>query len=342
MKKYHYRGEIYFFGLVVAILFLAVSGGGHMLLNNEKDGNISKESELVISPISVSPDKDRTASIIFVGDIMTSRTVEQKMKIRGYDYPFSVVKEYLSSSDLVFGNLETPLTSGSEVGPGEVVFRSDPRVAEALTRANIRLVSLANNHSMNFGAKGIGDTFQYLNEAGIDFVGAGWDENMAYAPKYFEMGGIKFAFLAFTDTDVLPPDSAIEVIRPGVATMNLEKAKKAIQETKLNADVTIVSMHSGTEYTEFPNQRQINFAHGVVDAGADLVIGHHPHWAQPIENYKGKYIFYSLGNFVFDQMWSLKTREGKIIKVNFNQDGVADYEIKDILIEDYAQPRLVN
>jgi len=301
--------------------------------------NIVKE-KITVEP-TPSPASKNGASIIFVGDVMTSRTVAQKMKKNGYDYPFSAMAGYLKSADMVFANLETPITSGPSVSSGDVVFRSDPEVAGALARANIKIVSLANNHSMNFGVQGIADTFKYLISAGVDFVGAGNNEVEAYGPKYININGIKFAFLAFTDIDVLPPGAAIEVIQPGVAIMDLAKAKKAIQVAKGIADVIVVSMHSGTEYTDVPNQRQTSFARGAVDAGADLVIGHHPHWTQTVEEYKGKYIFYSLGNFVFDQMWSQKTREGEIVKIYFSKDGVEKYDLTRIVIDDYSRPRIV-
>lgn len=304
-------------------------------------GTADVTTEEPLSETKVSPASEAGVSIIFVGDVMTSRTVAQKMKKNGYDYPFSGVIEYLKSADMVFANLETPITPGPSVSSGDVVFRSDPEVANALARANIKIVSLANNHSMNFGVQGIADTFRYLMSAGVDFVGAGNNEAETYAPKYVDIDGINFAFLAFTDTDVLPPGAAIEVIQPGVAIMGLAKAKKAIQIAKGVADVIVVSMHSGTEYTATPNQRQTNFARGVVDAGADLVIGHHPHWTQPVERYKGKYIFYSLGNFVFDQMWSRKTREGEAVKIYFSKDGVEKYDLTKIVIDDYSRPKIV-
>jgi poly-gamma-glutamate synthesis protein (capsule biosynthesis protein) len=292
--------------------------------------------------VSVTPSEtNNNASIIFVGDIMLSREVERKMKQNGWDYPFSAVTDFIKSADAVFGNLETPIIVGKEVKTSETTFRSDPEVAGALKRAGFSILSLANNHAMNFGAEGIKETFKYLNDASIAYVGAGNSEDEAYAPKYVEINGIIFGFLAFTDTDVLPPDSSIYDVQPGVAVMNVERCMEAVREAKAHADVLIVSIHSGTEYTDTPNLRQTVFAHAMIDEGADLIIGHHPHWVQSIEQYNGKYIFYSLGNFIFDQMWSKKTREGLAIKINFDKKGIIDYDEYPILIEDYSKPILI-
>jgi len=129
---------------------------------------------------------------------------------------------------------------------------------------------------------------------------------------------------------------------PGTALMQKAKMIDAVGAAKGKADLVIVSMHSGIEYTGKPNDSQIDFAHGAIDAGADLVIGHHPHVVQMAEKYKGKYIFYSLGNFIFDQMWSQETREGLMIKIYFSKTGVSKISPVPIIIENYSQPRIAN
>jgi poly-gamma-glutamate synthesis protein (capsule biosynthesis protein) len=117
--------------------------------------------------------------------------------------------------------------------------------------------------------------------------------------------------------------------------------KESIAQLRNQADFIIISLHAGIEYTGQPNQFQKDFAHNAIDVGADLVIGHHPHWVQSAEIYKDKYIFYSLGNFIFDQMWSEPTREGLVVKFIFNKQGIKSIELKPILIEDYSQPRFL-
>ena len=123
--------------------------------------------------------------------------------------------------------------------------------------------------------------------------------------------------------------------------MHIERMQRAIQEANSIADIIIVSMHAGDEYEPLPNDSQMAFAHAAIDAGAEMVIGHHPHVVQTMEIYKGKYIFYSLGNFIFDQMWSRETREGLLIKAAFTKEGVKNVTFHPVLIEDYAQPRFM-
>lgn len=280
-------------------------------------------------------------SLIAVGDVMLSRAVARKMKAKGLDYPFRDTSEYLRSADMVFANLETPITPGRAISDDELTFRSDPAVVGELKRAGFTVFSLANNHTPNFGAKGLLDTLTYLNRVGLKFAGAGRNRDVAYAPALIEQKGIRFAFLAFNDTDVVPVSYGATEGRAGTAFMDIPRMKTAVEKAKRLTDIVIVSMHSGTEYQLRPNTRQKIFAHAAIDAGADLIIGHHPHVVQPVEKYKGKYILYSLGNFVFDQMWSRQTREGMTAKIVFTKRGLEKIEYTPVLIEDYAKPRLL-
>ena len=185
------------------------------------------------------------------------------------------------------------------------------------------------------------DTFTSLNKAGILYAGAGMTEKDAFKPVYFEKNEIKFALLAYNDSSVVSPYYCAEGETSGTACMDIEKLKNGIKEAKKNADLVIVSMHAGTEYTEEANDQQVEFAHTAIDAGAGLVIGTHPHAVENAEIYKGKYIFYSLGNFVFDQMWSRQTQEGLMIKMVLDKNGLVSFEPTAILIEDYSQPRIL-
>lgn len=288
------------------------------------------------------PRSSGEVSLIAVGDMMLSRNAAKTIKKRGdANYPFLKTRDYLKSGDIVFGNLETPLTAGREIKTGETVFRSDPEMARVLAQNNFSVLSLANNHSPNFGAKGLRDTFQYLKDAGIAYAGAGQDAEEAYAPVYLEKNGLTFAFLAYTDNDVIPKTYEAAQKRAGTAFMDIARLRTAVKSAKTKADFVIVSMHSGAEYVPQPNKRQKQFAHAAIDAGAELVIGHHPHVVQSAEIYKGKYIFYSLGNFIFDQMWSRDTRRGLMLKILFNRGGVANIDYAPVLISDYAQPRIL-
>lgn len=329
--------------VILVILIVVAAGVAASLYYFQKasrgdgDVNLSVKSKPSISVF----EEPRKAVLIAVGDIMTSRVVAQKMLAHGYNYPFLGVGDYLKTGDIVFGNLETAITPGREIKTGETMFRSDPEVAQALRNAGFSILSLANNHTPNFGENGLKDTFKYLTEAGLKFVGAGNNDAEAYAPVFIEINGLKFAFLAYNSTDVVPADYGAGPFRAGTALMDVGKMTEAVTAVGKEADFVVVSMHAGSEYSDAPNEAQVNFAHAAIDAGADLVIGHHPHVTQPEEIYKGRHIFYSLGNFVFDQMWSQKTKEGLMVKIIFNKQGVSKIETKKILIEDYSRPRIV-
>ncbi|MFA5106994.1 MAG: CapA family protein [Patescibacteria group bacterium] len=286
------------------------------------------------------PTRSGRTTLIAVGDIMLSRTVGQKIREHGIGYPFEKTTGILTSGDFAFGNLETSITEGPVVKSGTMMFRADPGVENALKDNELIILSLANNHTPNYGQKGLLDTFDYLTKAGIQYVGAGKNGEEAHTPKIVERAGTRIAFLAYNDSDVVPASYEASSSRAGTALMNINTLKKDIETAKQKADVVFVSMHSGTEYVPGPNARQTAFAHAAIEAGAELVIGHHPHVVQSVEEYQGKLIIYSLGNFVFDQMWSTETQQGVVAEILLAGSTVTNVEFTPIMIEDYAQPRL--
>ena len=307
------------------------------------EGVIDQIGPLVFLKNSLVRKNEQSISLIAVGDVMLSRTVARKMKAKNdINYPFLKIQDYLKSVDLVFGNLEGPITKGRDIEADEMIFRGDPGVEVALKNAGFSVVSLANNHTPDFSRTGIHDTLSLLDAADILHTGAGMNETDAYEPAFIDKLGIRFAILAYNDTDVAPPHYAASESRAGTAFMDIERMKQSVHAAGEKADIVIVSMHSGNEYTLHPNRRQKEFAHAAIDAGADLVIGHHPHVVQSAEKYKDKYIFYSLGNFVFDQMWSRETREGLALKIFFDKNGVTKIEPSAIIIEDFSQPRMAD
>ncbi|HSR89111.1 MAG TPA: CapA family protein [Candidatus Udaeobacter sp.] len=288
------------------------------------------------------PQTTGEVSLIAVGDIMLSRTVASKIKYRNdINYPFLKISNFLKEADITFGNLENPITSGPIIMPYEMTLRANPGVENALKNSGFDIVSLANNHTPNFGEQGIIDTISYLDSAGILHIGAGQNSIEANQPVYITRQGITFAFLAYNDTDVVPPYYEAAKNRAGTAFMRSEKMVEAIKQAKQKADFVIISMHAGKEYTTKPNKSQTNFAHKAIDAGAELIIGHHPHVIQSIEKYKGKYILYSLGNFVFDQTQPAETKQGLAVKIFFDKTGVSLILPFPISIEDLSQPKLL-
>jgi poly-gamma-glutamate synthesis protein (capsule biosynthesis protein) len=331
--------------LVVLGLFFYASFAiwPHWLQTSNTTSGVAEKFEGVVGKVggSVVEKENTEVSLIAVGDNMLSRDVARKINAHGVDYPYDKTRDYLTNADITFGNLETPITPGPSVPVSSLTFHSDPKVVPGLSRAGFDIFSLANNHTPNYGQGGLLDTFKYLTEAGIKYVGAGKNAEEAEAPVFMETRGIKFAFLAYNDTDVVPDSYGATSTRAGTNFMSTTKVQKAVQEAKKEADIVIVSMHSGIEYTATPDSSQKNFAHAAIDAGADIVIGHHPHVAQTLEKYNGKFIIYSLGNFVFDQMWSTQTQQGMTAKVFFTNSGVNRIEFHPVRIHDYAQPRLL-
>lgn len=331
-------------GLVIAIF----SGSFYLhSFQNQETPGIQQQGEKEFLKFSEQkkklPQASEEVSLVAVGDLSYSRGVERIVKkANDINYPFLKIQDYLKNADLVFGNLETPITQGAEIPDFDMIFRSNPGTEQALKQAGFSVLSLANNHTPNFGEKGLEDTFNYLDSAGIKYAGAGNNDQEAYKPIYIEKSGIKFSFLAYNDVDVVPSFYEASNNHAGTAFMRIDKMTGAVKDAKQKADFVIVSMHSGTEYTGEPNDSQVNFAHAAIDAGADLVIGHHPHVVETLEKYKGKFIFYSLGNFVFDQPQKQETKQGLAVKVYFAKDSINKISFLPVVMEKLAQPRMAD
>jgi poly-gamma-glutamate capsule biosynthesis protein CapA/YwtB (metallophosphatase superfamily) len=247
---------------------------------------------------AVEPPASDDVRVVAVGDIMLGGTATPELVQFGYDYPFANVRDLLHHADVVFGNLEGPLTDRGTAAVKEYVFHSPPqRVAPALARAGFNVVSLANNHSMDYGLDGLRDTIEALRRAGIAHAGAG--ENLAAArhPALIQVGAVRVAVLAYSLT--FPEEFWANGVRPGTAFGHESQVRADVAVAKKTADVVLVSFHWGRERTVELRDYQRKLGHAAIDAGAAAVIGHHPHVLQGIERYRGGVILYSLGNFVF-------------------------------------------
>jgi poly-gamma-glutamate synthesis protein (capsule biosynthesis protein) len=251
------------------------------------------------------------ATIVFVGDMMFDRSIRATADDKGGDYLFSCIDETLQQADLVVGNLEGPITASSSVSVGSAVgspenftFTFPTTTAALLYRHNIRLVSIGNNHIMNFGQSGLLQTKGYLSEAGIGYFG---DPNAAEGDRVARLaiGGVPFAFVNWSDWTSDKTDHTVAQIRAEAAS----------------GRVVVVYTHWGDEYVP-PPPRVRELAHEMVDAGAAIVIGSHPHIVQEHEVYHGKDIYYSLGNFIFDQYWNDAVSHGLALRVTFGMSGV--------------------
>jgi poly-gamma-glutamate synthesis protein (capsule biosynthesis protein) len=246
--------------------------------------------------------------IAAVGDIMLGGTAAPELQKFGYDYPFELVRPLLKQAQIVFGNLEGPLTDG---GAAEVskqyVFRSPPdKVAPALARAGFNIVSLANNHSLDYGPQGLADTRAALVKAGIHPVGAGSNEAEARAPVYMKAKGVTVAFLAYSL--VFPEEFWAGPETPGTAFGHERFVRADVAAARAKADVVVVSFHWGQEGKTELRDYQVQLAHAAIDAGAAAVLGHHPHILQGVERYRQGVILYSLGNFAFGSYSNTATR----------------------------------
>ncbi|HEU0081018.1 MAG TPA: CapA family protein [Candidatus Paceibacterota bacterium] len=243
---------------------------------------------------------DHPATIVAMGDIMLDRTVRTVIDRQGFGYVFDGIREIFSGAQAVVGNLEggfTDTPSISVVDHTILHFTFDPRLAPELRALGFDTVSLANNHAYDFGASGFASTRRYLGQAGIASFGSpSNDENLSIIR---DVEGLNVAFVGYH-----------EFYSPSVKPI-----VERIASLRGLADFIIVYPHWGVEYEKGFTPGQQERAHAFIDAGADAVIGAHPHVIEPIEIYRGKPIFYSLGNFIFDQDFSLATRQGLTLRL---------------------------
>ena len=254
-------------------------------------------------------------TLIACGDIMLGRRVGSDLSKKGFTFPFSKIQELTSSADITFANLECPVSDKGSRLDKKYCFRAQPKAVEGLVAAGFDVLSLANNHAIDYGKAALMDTIDRLRKNNIMPVGAASNLTAARAPAIIEKKGTRFAFLAYDCTFSIVLDLKEE--QAGVAAGKIEKITEDIKKIRNKVDVIIVSFHWGVEYREIPNVFQIELAHKTINAGADIIIGHHPHVIQGIEFYKDKPILYSLGNFVFDQNFD-QTPKGMVIKFTFN------------------------
>lgn len=297
----------------------------------------SKEQEYEISPVSLkkifSEDHTWTATLsaqskrilIATGDVIPARDVNIKTtKFNNFNWPYEKTADFLKNADITFINLETPLIKDCPLIDSGFTFCGSDKNIEGLTFAGVDVASLANNHAGNFGQTGVAYTKELLNKN--DILATGID-----GPTYKDVKGTKFAFLGYNDIGV----------QSIVSQADLDKIQADIKEAKSKADAVVITFHWGVEYRNQPDERQKYLGHFAIDSGADLVIGNHPHWIQPVEIYKDKLITYAHGNFVFDQEWSLKTKQGVVGKYTFYDKDLIDVEFFPILIENFGQPRFL-
>jgi len=297
---------------------------------------VSRVASLKSSAQNILPINNKKVTLIATGDVIPARSVNfQATQRNNFKWAFEKTSDVLKQADITLVNLESPLLPNCPIAQEGMTFCGDARHIEGLVFAGVDVVNLTNNHLGNYGLKGIESTTGLLSQAGISYSGLG-------EILYKEVFGTKFAFLGFNEiSGSIPP----------MAWAENEVLKTQITEARTQADIVVVSFHWGTEYTHLPTPRQKELAHLAIDSGADLIIGNHPHWVQKVEkyepkvsnpsDYKDKLIVYAHGNFVFDQMWSVKTQQGVVGKYTFEGKKLVSFEFLPVRIKDYGQPEFI-
>ena len=267
----------------------------------------------------------RLRTLIATGDVIPARNVNNQIIAHGNDffYPLSATADILRQADLTVINLEAPLVEGCPPSEEGFTFCGQPGFAGALQEAGVDVATLENNHIDNSGPEGVAATKALLTDSGIDYADH-------YTLAVRDVRGLRFGFLAFNGVG---------------GSFDRELVRRSIEGAAGQVDVLVVALHWGKEYVAIPqadpgiaDDDPVEIAHLAVDAGADLVLGNHPHWLQGVEVYAGKLITYAHGNFIVDQMWSYETTIGVIGRYTFYDSELVDVQFVPVRIEDYARP----
>lgn len=259
-------------------------------------------------------------TIISTGDIIPARMVNMKA-IENHDFTWSFknVWETLVNADLTAANLEAPLMKSCVPTSKGMTFCGSSNHIEGLKKAGIDLVSLANNHSDNYGNSGLLETTNLLTTNNIMYTGVG-------EIKYKTIKNIRFAFLGYNF----------------LLNQGLEKIAKEVTAAKNNADFVVVFPHWGEEYEEVPSAFETNTQKFLLDSGADLILGNHPHIIQPLALNNNRLTVFAHGNFIFDQEWSPETKKGMVMKFYIYKGKIIDVEVMPVIIQNYGQPQMAS
>lgn len=272
-------------------------------------------------------ENEQAISVLVGGDVNMGRQIGQKILAGDINYPFAKISPTLKEADITFVNLESQLADlgGETQSPtNEFRFAGPPESAQSLANAGIDIVSLANNHMWDYGQERLFETMNHLETAGIAYVGASKNPEQKWTPNIMEIKGHKVGWLAMTTLlNGYEKTGADEY----VAFDDIEKLQQSIADLRPQVDWVLVSVHTGNEYQTAPEKETIALMRGIIDAGADAVIGHHPHVPRPIEVYNNKPIFYSLGNFAFWQPFSFATQHSFLARLTLDKKEGLNYEI---------------
>ncbi len=273
----------------------------------------------------------------FTGDVMIGRGVNASISNKGYAYPWGNLLPLLNSTDINIINLEAALTHSDNRVFKRFNFKADPDKINTLTAASITAVNLANNHILDFSEEGLVETLQTLDRSDIKYVGAGMNSKEAEKPLILSVKNLKIGMLGFTDNEARwkadASNSGINYIDITIKE-DREKALTDIAELRKYSDIVIVSIHWGPNMKAEPDKHFIDFAHAMIDHGADVIHGHSAHNFQGIEVYSHKLILYDTGDFVDDYAVDpiLKNDHSFFFKVTVSKQKIENVELIPVLI----------
>lgn len=276
---------------------------------------------------------NKVAQFTFVGDIMLGRSIKTKSELNNYEDIFKDVSYLWKDSQYVSGNIESALLDNPEEfekSDKEIHLYAETKVANLLKNNGFTMANLSNNHLGDFGRQGVISTINAVKSAGLNYVGAG--ENIDDAATYDiqDINGIKVATIGISD--IVPKDFSASRTEAGILSTMYPSYNRLVYEASQEADLVVVNLHWGVEYGVDETEDQEKIAKALIDAGADVIIGSHPHVLQPIQTYKDGIIFYSMGNFVFDQGWS-RTKDSIVLNYYINEKGEGTFEVVPVRIE---------
>lgn len=284
-------------------------------------------------------------TLVAVGDIMLARTIGQRVVSTGPEVVFGdAIAPLLSDADVAIGNLECAISESGAPQPKGYTFRAPPATLDALQLAGFDVLSLANNHALDYGSGALEDTVAHLRGRGIQTVGAGENISAAQSAQFVQRNGLTIAFVGLVDVPAEGAGFSRQTWEAGpeswgVAWADRDTVVASVERARRSADVVVAMLHFGAEYADSPSSSQQSLARAAIDAGAALVIGSHPHVLQEVEEYAGGLIAYSLGNFVFDGFDGPSNRSA-ILRVTLTASGVVGWELLPVNIVENGLPRL--
>jgi poly-gamma-glutamate capsule biosynthesis protein CapA/YwtB (metallophosphatase superfamily) len=292
----------------------------------------------VLQQKSTEPPGDGSFEMAVVGDIMPGRRMVSLIEEKGIDYIFQDVAPMFKGCGIVFGNLETPLVYENtekdlkKNGKKSIYLMTEEKAADGLKYAGFNILSLANNHSLDYGQNGINQTIEILKSHGISFNGVKkGDLSKPNEPTVIEVNGTKVGFLCYSE--VSPWKFQATQSKYGTMPSYFKEIKRDIKNARPKTDILVIYLHWGKEGKKVQKFQYVN-AKKILDYGADLLISSHTHLFQDIERYKGKYIFYGLGNFVFDMQDDI-TKDSAIVKIRIKDKKICCAKVVPIYIDNY-------